>query len=106
MDHPDIARLFVAMNSLPTIQQNVEAVNFEISEAFGGIEELLEPIEKIQMWFEESENDYYSSMYTAESICHTISISSEQWQNRQPQQKLFRSVRKWESSVTKLKQWF
>jgi L-galactose dehydrogenase len=58
MDHPDIVTTIVGMNSLPTIQQNIEAVNFEIPEGLlEEIEELLEPV-KNQMWFEgKVEND-------------------------------------------------
>jgi L-galactose dehydrogenase len=58
MDHPDIVTTIVGMNTLPTIQQNIEAVNFEIPEGLlEEIEELLEPV-KNQMWFEgKVEND-------------------------------------------------
>jgi L-galactose dehydrogenase len=58
MDHPDIVTTIVGMNTLPTIQQNIEAVNFEIPEGLlEEIEELLEPV-KNQMWFEgKAEND-------------------------------------------------
>jgi L-galactose dehydrogenase len=58
LGHPDIATTIVGMNDLKTIQENVDAVDFQIPEGLlEEIESLVTPV-KNKMWFEgKSENN-------------------------------------------------